>query len=39
VNVLIQQAVENFDEQSKGNKKCEDTDGNKTTLNWEATAA
>jgi hypothetical protein len=39
VNILIQKAVENFDEQSNGDEDGQNTNGDQTAFNWEATAA
>jgi len=39
VNVFIQKAVENLDEQSECNEQGENTNGDQTALNWEASAA
>jgi len=39
VNVFIQNAVENFDEQSNGNEQGQNTNSDQTAFNWEASAA
>jgi len=39
VDVFVQKAVENLDEQSKRYEQGQNTNGNQTALNWEAAAA
>jgi len=39
VNVFIEEAVENLDEKCYEDEEVNNTNSNKPTLNWEATAA
>jgi hypothetical protein len=39
VNIFVQKAIENLDEQSDGNKQGQNTNGDQTALNWEASTA
>jgi len=39
VNVFIEEAVENFDEKCNKDKEVNNTNSDKSTFNWEATAA
>jgi len=39
VDVFVQKAIENFNEEGQGYKDVENTNCNKTALNWEAATA